>query len=276
MFPVIGPLYSIFSAIVVIVVFIVHMYEVLHGSRKTVFVSSVIAMVGCIETVAIWFNLYVALFQEKYKYAAFCLVALVVTYGLNAANFYFVRDKVMAEDATKREKLKPAAVKEIKTRIVKQERRKREYKQREEMIQKKIEHEEKKLAKERKLAKKRELEAEEEAKYNQQEEGGSLSASHTLIEMAVLEKYRGTSSSSDSEYYEGGKKDKKNKDKEDEKLLKGMTEEQMERYLSDDKIDVVEETICCLCCKRKSGKKSFYRTKPIHDGGFDKWVQAND
>ena len=62
MFPVIGPIYSIFSAIVVIVVFIVHMYEILHGSRKTIFVSSVIAMVGCIETVAIWFNLYVALY----------------------------------------------------------------------------------------------------------------------------------------------------------------------------------------------------------------------
>ena len=56
MFPVIGPIYSIFSAIVVIVVMIVKAYERLHGSRKTVFVSSVIGMVGCIETVAIWFN----------------------------------------------------------------------------------------------------------------------------------------------------------------------------------------------------------------------------
>ena len=27
---------------------------------------------------------------------------------------------------------------------------------------------------------------------------------------------------------------------------------------------------------KKTGKKDFFRTKPIHDGGFDKWVQAND
>ena len=79
-------------------------------------------------------------------------------------------------------------------------------------------------------------------------EGGSMSASNILIEMANLEKYRGTSSSSDSEYYEGGKKDKRAA--EDEKILRVMTEEQMERILYADKIDVVEEYSCfCGCWK---------------------------
>jgi hypothetical protein len=120
MFPVIGPVYSIFSAIILIVVIIVKRFF-----KETETITSLIALISCIETVAIWFNLYVALYQSKYKYAAFCGVALVVTYCLNLANFYFVRDKVMAADAMKKTKLKRKKVKEIIEDIVKKEKRKK-------------------------------------------------------------------------------------------------------------------------------------------------------
>jgi hypothetical protein len=144
MFPVIGPIYSIFSAIILVVVVIVKKFK-----KETELVTTLIALISCIETVAIWFNLYVALFQEKYKYAAFCLVALIVTYSLNVANYYFVRDKVMDPDASKREKLKPKKVKAILEDILKKEKRAKGRAAREEQIKKKIEHEEKKAKREK-------------------------------------------------------------------------------------------------------------------------------
>jgi hypothetical protein len=93
-----------------------------------------------------------------------------------------------------------------------------------------------------------------------------------MVELAALEKYRGTSSSSESDYEGGSEK----QEAKDQALLKKLSPEDMERYLQQDDIDVERGYGCCLCCKRDNGTKVFYKTTMIEDKGFNKWVQAQD
>jgi len=79
--------------------------------KDTKFATSVIALMGCIETLSIMFNLYLTVFNELWKYTAFAGLALIVSYILNIYNHWYVQNKVKSLEAFKLDKLNQKQVK---------------------------------------------------------------------------------------------------------------------------------------------------------------------
>jgi hypothetical protein len=106
LFPVIGPIFSAFSLVILITVIIVKRFK-----KETNLITSVIALVSCVEIFSIMFNLYLTVFNELWKYTAFAGLALFVYYIINIYNFWYIKYKVVHPEAKKTEKVKQKKVK---------------------------------------------------------------------------------------------------------------------------------------------------------------------
>jgi hypothetical protein len=144
LFPVIGPIFTFITVVILIMVFIVNRFK-----KDTKFVTSAIALIGCIETLSIAFNLYLTVFHDLLKYTVFAALALIVSYILNIYNNWYVNNKVRSEDAYKIEQLKQKQVKQILSEISKKAKKWDKKQAREEMF----EREEKKRKEEEARAK---------------------------------------------------------------------------------------------------------------------------
>lgn len=273
LFPVIGPIFSFLCLVILIMVIIVKRFK-----KDTNFVTSLIALIGCVETLSIFFNLYLTVFHELYKYSAFALLALVVSYILNIYNNWYVKNKVQSSDAKKVEKLKQKKVKEIIDDCSKKAKRDARRADREEIINRKREHENRKFQKEQERANNPMSEVSEDDM-----EGGS-------IEMVSLENFSDIGDSisqrapqmwpEDSEDYDYDGGDAYSSLPEDDELpvKKGC--------FGMGKADEESEKIRLMQKKNTHLKKfmkqnditfrdgEFYKSTSITDRGFNKWVQA--
>ena len=243
-FPILGPFFSVISAVLVITVLIAKKLK-----KETEVIPSWIGLISVLEALAILFQVYLSFIFEGYKYLAFSTVALVVLIATNIFNFFYVKNSVMSPDATKKEKLKKKKVKEIIDTLMKKQKRAQNYADRQSKIQSKREHVERKKEK----SKQQLNENSEEEK-----EGGEIEMQYINMYSDIGESIsqRGAQSdySSDDLEFEGGGK------KFYEKL--GITEEALDRYLQQE--GIVREG------------EDFYQYKLIEDKGFNKWVQAQD
>jgi len=118
LFPVIGPIFSVMALIILLTVIVVKRFK-----RETNLITSLIALIGCIETLSIMFNLWMTVYHSMWKYAAFAAISLTVLYILNLYNYWYIAKKVQAPDAQKVEKLSQKKVKDILLEILKKEKK---------------------------------------------------------------------------------------------------------------------------------------------------------
>lgn len=108
------------TAIVTAIVFVVKQIK-----RETNLVTSLIGLISPIETIAILFNMIVTIYDETWKYTAFCVLAAIVTIILNVYNWWYIKNKVLDENAQKEDKLSQKKVKtmleDFKKSIVRKE-----------------------------------------------------------------------------------------------------------------------------------------------------------
>lgn len=107
-FPTFGPLFTVISIIIVIVVTIVRVFK-----PETKWQSSIVAFVGLVEPLAIFVNLIVTIYDEEWKYTGFVVLALVVLLLLNAYNWHYIRQHVINEEAVKITKVPQQKIKDM-------------------------------------------------------------------------------------------------------------------------------------------------------------------
>lgn len=84
-------------------------------------------MISPIETAAILFNMLVSVYDEAFKYTAFLVLAFVVTIVVNIYNWWYIKNKVLDENAQKEDKLSQKKVKVLLEEFKKQLARKEKY-----------------------------------------------------------------------------------------------------------------------------------------------------
>jgi mannitol-specific phosphotransferase system IIBC component len=90
-------------------------------------VTSLIGLISPIETAAILFNMLVSVYDEAFKYTAFLVLAFVVTIVVNIYNWWYIKNKVLDENAQKEDKLSQKKVKVLLEEFKKQLARKEKY-----------------------------------------------------------------------------------------------------------------------------------------------------
>ena len=96
------------AMVIIVVVLVVKQFK-----KETELVTSLIGLLSPIETFAIFMNLIVTVYDETWKYTAFCVLALVVSIVLNVYNWWYIKNKVINEEAMKQDKLSQKKIKKL-------------------------------------------------------------------------------------------------------------------------------------------------------------------
>lgn len=88
------------SLIICAVVYIVYIFK-----RETWVRTSIIAFVSLVEPCAIMLNLAITIWDEQWKYSGFLALAAIVLILLNVYNWWYVKNRVLNKEATKRSKV---------------------------------------------------------------------------------------------------------------------------------------------------------------------------
>lgn len=121
-FPVIGYPFSIMALITVVIGFIAKKLK-----RESQVIPFIIAFCGIIEWLAIVFQMYLCSFYLEWKYFGFCALAFIVMMILNLANYFYIKNSVVAKDALKKVRLSQKKVDQLKKDKKKKDLRDKKY-----------------------------------------------------------------------------------------------------------------------------------------------------